>query len=246
MLKLFKYEMRKTLTAKLIMLGLFAVLEGFFLYELLKGNEESALLVTLLVVIASFIGMFFIGIRSIVTLHHDINSKQGYMLFMTPNSNYRILGAKVLEFVISVLLAGFVFFGISLLDCKLLMNKFPKLSDIQDLMEMLKQAAGFKISIDLTSALTFVFQTVLSWLETVVLAFFADVLATSLLKGKKLGGLLAFILFIVLSVLTGELVSRIANLVPKQEVLLRCAAVLVICVGVWIATARLMEKKLSV
>ncbi|MDO5436094.1 MAG: hypothetical protein Q4G19_06970 [Clostridia bacterium] len=246
MLKLFKYEMRKTLMPKLIMLGLFVVLQGFLLYTISQGKEESTLMIAVLTVFASFLAVFFIGIYSIVTLHHDINSKQGYMLFMTPNSTYKILGAKVLECTVSVLLAGAVFFGICLLDLKLIMNKFPKLSDIQELFEMMKQVANLEINIDMAKALTFVFETVIEWVETVVLAFFADVLATSLLKGKKLGGLLAFLLFIVLSTLAGKLVSLVSGAVPSQTLLLKSIAVLAVCIAGWIATARLMEKKLSV
>ena len=50
-------------------------------------------------------GIMVIGLASVVTLHRDVSTKQSYMLFMTPNSSYSILGAKMLENGLSILLA---------------------------------------------------------------------------------------------------------------------------------------------
>lgn len=57
-------------------------------------------------ILCAFFGVFYIGLEGIMTLYRDLNSKQSYMLFLTPKSSYEILGAKILENGISILMAG--------------------------------------------------------------------------------------------------------------------------------------------
>ena len=116
MLKLFKYEMRKTLFAKLVLLALIAIMECVFLYGYWTGNNGTVTLGLTLFLFTFFCGLLMISIMSLVTLHKDMNTRQGYMLFMTPNSTYRILGAKVAECGLSLLGIGAVGFGLGALD----------------------------------------------------------------------------------------------------------------------------------
>lgn len=247
MLKLFKYEMRKTLLPKLIMLGMILCLEGIFIYTLLSSKEDSATLLLILLMLASFVGVLFIGIQAIITLHRDMNTKQSYMLFMTPNSCYAILGAKALECLVSVVLASLAFFGICLLDCRWILARFDRLAQLQEFITDILSMVGKDLLPDLPTVAVYATNTVVSWIETVMLAFFADVLATALLKGKKFGGFLSFILFLVLSVIAGKLVSLIRPAGSgNASLLLRSVAMLAISAAVYAATANLMEKKLSV
>ena len=48
-------------------------------------------------VMCTIFGVIYIGIESVNVLHRDLNTKQSYMLFLTPKSSYQILGAKILE-----------------------------------------------------------------------------------------------------------------------------------------------------
>lgn len=80
-----------------------------------------------------------------------------------------------------------------------------------------------------------------------MLAFLADVIATALLKGRKFGGLLAFIFFIVLS----AIISRVNSLVPSAgtgvaNMLVHCGVSLAFAITEYVATATIMERKLSV
>ena len=80
-----------------------------------------------LLALLAFAGMMIIGIQSIVVLHSDMNTRQGYMLFMTPHSTYAMLGAKVLEITLSLMLTGLFFFGLGVLDVTMLFGKEDKL-----------------------------------------------------------------------------------------------------------------------
>ena len=120
MMKLMKYEIRKTMMVKWIILGIAALLEVAFLIGLWADKNEMLAVSVVLLVLLAFGSILVIGLGSILTLHRDMNTRQSYMLFMTPNSSYRILGAKVLENGISIMLTGIFFFALGALDVTLL------------------------------------------------------------------------------------------------------------------------------
>ena len=112
MSKLLKYEIRKTWALKLIILGVTAVAELAFLIALFLDQENHGF-IGLTCVLLFFIAMggtMLIGVQSVLTLHRDMNTKQGYMLFMTPRNSFQILGEKLLENGLSLALAGGFFF----------------------------------------------------------------------------------------------------------------------------------------
>ncbi|MDA3847147.1 MAG: hypothetical protein PF505_11495 [Vallitaleaceae bacterium] len=96
MLNLLKYEFlrRKNVLA---ITGIFMVIAEIII--LLGINKRGALLgvaivLILLMIIGVTVLIFAEAIRSYST---DLNQKQGYMLFMTPNSGYKILGSKMIN-----------------------------------------------------------------------------------------------------------------------------------------------------
>ena len=97
MFKLMKYEMRKTLFMKLALIAVTAIVEVIFLTGYYKDLPTRQGVSLFIMVLVALFGILFMGIQSIVALHRDMNTRQSYMLFMTPNSTYGILGAKVLE-----------------------------------------------------------------------------------------------------------------------------------------------------
>ena len=115
---LLKYEMRKTWFAKLIVLGVAAAAELAFLAALLfrnaSGNTDELI-------------AFSTAALFMTALVRDMNTKQGYMLFMTPRNCYQILGAKMLENGLSIALAGAFFFLLGLLDVTLLFSRMGQL-----------------------------------------------------------------------------------------------------------------------
>ena len=136
MLKLLKYEIRKGLMLKLVLFGIFALLEGGFLYGCLGGRSDTTVLCATLLFIEGLFGVMALGVQSMMTLHRDMNTKQAYMLFMTPRNSYAILGAKLLESVFSILVASALCVGTAFLDAQLITQHFTHLDD---LMEMIRQ-----------------------------------------------------------------------------------------------------------
>ena len=246
MLRLLKYEMRKTLASKLILLGVTVIAQAVFLAGL-WGNRENTLAVgAVLLFFIAITGIALMGILSVATLHRDMNTKQSYMLFMTPNSCYRILGAKVIECGLSLLLAGAFFFALGWLDFSLLLGKGAN-QQIWDMFKEMTRAINDKIKLDVPHISALTFSMLASWLCTVTTAYLVDVVSSSLLNGKKGNGIVTFLLFLALN--WG--ISKLIGLIPSSlsvitVLLLDGAAALVLAAVMYVVTARLMEKYLSV
>ena len=152
MSKLLKYELKKTLPLKLIILGITAVAELAFLITLfLDQNNHGAIGVTcMLLFFIALGGTMLIGVQSVLTLHRDMNTKQGYMLYMTPRNSFQILGAKLLENGLSLALAGGFFFLLGFLDVTLLFTRLGSLEELwnffKDFVRMIGEEIPFSES----------------------------------------------------------------------------------------------------
>lgn len=245
MLKLMKYELRKTWFSKLVLLVLTGAAELIFLVGILRKAEgNTAAGIGLLVFIATF-GILYIGLDSLLVLNKDLNTKQGYMLFMTPNSSYKILGSKILENGISIFLAGLFFIGLAYVDIQLVLNVYKGGQDIVKMVqEFLNQ---FKVPVNLTFAgLSVYFLSALAgWLSAVIIAAFSIVVSSTLLTGQKLNIFVSLALFLVLNYVA----AKVAGLVPFSTdysyYLVTSLIHLGIAAAAYVAACMLMDRKLS-
>ncbi len=246
MLRLLKYELRKTLFSKLVLLGITMIAEAVFLIGF-WGKKENALAIgAVLLFFIAVSGIALMGILSLVTLHRDMNTKQGYMLFMTPNSCYRILGAKIIECSLSILIAGAFYFALGYLDFSLLLGKGTN-QQILDMINELISAVNNQVRLDAPHLSALIFSMIACWICTVAIAYLSDVICTALLYGKKGNLLITFVLFIALN----YGISKLLTLVPESlgiiPVLVWQGFIALALAGVmYVITARLMEKYLSV
>ena len=246
MIRLLKYELRKTMMSKLILLGVTLVAQAVFLVGL-WGNRENTLAVgAVLLFFIAVTGIAMMGILSVATLHRDMNTKQGYMLFMTPNSCYKILGAKVIECGLSLLIAGAFFFALGWLDFSLLLGKGAN-QQIWDMVREMIRSINDQIRLDTPHISALVFSMLASWLCTVTTAYLADVVSSSRLNGKKGNGIVTFLLFLALNWGISKLLMLIPSSIGIITVLvLQGTAALALAAVMYVITARLMEKYLSV
>lgn len=248
MLKLFKYEFMKTRLSKLIILGITLVLEIAFAASLLKNDDELQGICVLLLVLFATVSILWLGLQSILTLHKDMNTRQSYMLFMTPNSSYKILGAKVLENAASVLLGGVFFCALGALDLTLLMDHHQALDQLMEMFQDVLESFSKNIRFDTYSILTFCLYTLISWLSTVTLAYFAVIISAALLGGKKGNLFISFLLFLGLTILLSMLLGVVtpATMAVGTVHLIRSAICLFVIAIFWFFSAWIMDKYLSV
>ncbi len=248
MKNLLKYEFRKTLSVKLALLGLTAAAEIAFLAALFLNKENLLAISIFLLTMLALGGVMVAGLATILTLHRDMNTKQSYMLFMTPNSCYRILGAKVLENALSLLLCGGCFFALGTLDITLLFARAGSLKELWEAIGSMLRTINSELTLDVPNMLSFTIGLLASWFSAVTAACLADVISSALLNGKKGNGIIAFLIFLALSFLVSwlqqTLTSSVTSIQPRF--LLQALIALVLSGGMYFATARIMETSLSV
>ncbi len=251
MLKLIKYELRKTWSTKAILLAVTAVVEIAYLIGLYANKEETMGVSVFLLMLLAFGGVLVIGLESILTLHRDMNTKQSYMLFMTPNSCYKILGAKILECGLSILLTGAFFFALGVLDITLLFAKEGQLSAFwnsiqQFLSNFSVNGHALEINVRTMSAVAFVLLT--SWISLVSTAYLADVISAALLNGKRYNGFISFLFFLLLSWLSSRFAGMLTRSIQDSFTLMMVYGLIDLAVSavMYVITANIMERKLSV
>ena len=249
MFNLFKYEFRKTWFSKLIVLALTALAECVFLIGFFRENDTNTGIGIALLAGVGIFGLVYIGIDSMLVLQKDLNTKQSYMLFMTPNNSFKILGSKVIENSISILIAAAFFAALAYLDIQMMFNKYGSQQlGFLDLFKMMLAEIGIPEEIlSFSTLFTFFASLVVNWLATVVTAFLAIVLSATILAGKKLSPLLSFAFFIVLNVLMSQILQRFTktmDIIPSMRVSILGS--LIFAVLWYFITAWIMEKKLSV
>lgn len=111
MLKLMKYEFRKTRTTLLVMLAALAVLEaGFLIGDRIDDYRVAGVCLGILTVLV-FAVYVYILIAGITSYSKEINDKTGYMTFMVPVSPMGIVGSKLLFTVLAALVVTALFGG---------------------------------------------------------------------------------------------------------------------------------------
>lgn len=254
MLNLLKYELRKTMASKILLVVALVLLQATFMIGYYTGKSKIAIIGLIALAFIAIFGVLIAAIASISCLHRDMNTKQAYMLFMTPHSDFAILGAKVIECVCTILLTGLVCFFLLRLDINMTVAKWAsegtETNEVLDAVMGAMKDTGLGIDLSLASIAQFVFSMVTSIILLTLTGFLADVLSTSVLKGKKGCGLLSLVIFIVIDVILEEICSIAA---PDDRIILGMESVwtkgivrTVLAALLYFVTAKIMEKKLSV
>lgn len=254
MLTLFKYEVRKTLSLKIAVIVLTFVMEALFLIGFLSGKgmnfqSEGSYAGFLMV---GTMGLFFCGflgpqlwaLQSIHLLYRELNSKQSYMLFMTPNSSYSILGAKLLESMISAAAGGLFFIALAAADLFLLIVNTAGISEEAYRMLRLELASE---GLTAETVLSVVLGILVWWISVIAAAFFSVVLQATVMNGKRFGALISFAVFVAVSVLWGYLKGFV---LPHGEglsgLILFIGFDVAVVIALYFAAGWIMDRKLSV
>ncbi|MCR4787226.1 MAG: hypothetical protein K5888_01440 [Lachnospiraceae bacterium] len=246
MLNLIKYEMRKTWKIKAILLVITAVLQVVFLIGLYGENETALGIGTGFLFMTAIVGVAVIGIYSIILLRNDLNTKQSYMLFMTPNNSYKILGAKAIECGLSVWIIGLFFTALGALDGILVLEKFNELDSLFKIIKAMLADIG-----EFTTPTLFSYAAAMlaSALFSIATAFFAVVLSATLLNGKKYNGFISVFVFFAIQILVGYIFNKLPfdlDMVNVAGGLTTAGFYVIPTVIMFFITAWIMDNKLSV
>lgn len=250
MLKLMKYELRKTMFSKIVMLVATMITELLFLGGVFLKHENALGIGTVGLILCASVGIMYIGIESMIVLHRDLNTKQSYMLFLTPNSSYEILGAKVVENGISILIAGAFYAALAALDVSIAVLYIGGLKEFMNILSHFSidiQVIGSEVA---EAVLSGFLLALASWLMFVMTGYLAIILSATVLAGKKLSGFTSFVLYFIIGGLSSWILNLEMELIDFKNVYLEVAvyslSALVLIAVMYLVSCHIMERRLSV
>lgn len=200
MFKMLKYEWRKNILSPLIVLGVFAALEVYFLigcYGLDSLAHVSAAASFLM--LAALFSYIFVLLYGIISYSSDLKNKSGYLVFMAPISSFKILGSKLLSTLITGVILLAVICGLAILDFNIANDVFGLDLYISFSDEFLAMF-GSSASDIIIGTCVFIFTFLLEFYMIVTVGYLAVSLSSTALQNKKGKGFVSLLLFVAIIV----------------------------------------------
>ncbi len=216
MLKLMKYEFRKTRSTLLILLAVLAALEIGFLAGLHGEKPDLTAVCLALITVLVFAVYGYILVAGIVGYSRELKEKSGYLIFLAPVRPLGVVLSKLLFTALAALAATAVFGLAAYLDYRAL---FGRLEVDASMLDQVNLMLRFGLSADasvqqILQRAAFAGVTVLiEVMLTMCTAFLAITLSATLLQNKKgfLRGLISVALFVALTWGCGQLTQRLLS-----------------------------------
>ncbi len=196
MLNLMKYELfrRTRMLITTLIVFFFLELMVFVGLKLGGGWYIMSLLSFMLLIVG---GIMFPFLDAVINYFSDFKKKNGYMLFLTPNNGYSVLGSKVVFVLIEFIIMT------TLLACAIKINYdtlykiAPEvLNEISGQMIMgLKILAGTD-KITLMKFMPMIVLIMMQYMTSIMVALFSITIAKTLLSNKDFNWLLALVFYI--------------------------------------------------
>lgn len=251
MLKLMKYEWRKQWFSKLVMMGVLAILVIAFILCSRLSHSGNAAFVMALMYLTVFSFCIYSGIEAVVTFHRDLKSRQSYLLFMIPQPAWKVLAAKVLTALLTMLFTTVLSAAAAGL-C--LLHEIAR----EGMWHELYNAAVFFLEMlhkdlpDLLQLIPPLAALFFQWFFLIVLAFLTDTAIMTVFSGFRRGaGLLGIVCFLLLAFGSGKLFDILRGgdgtfLLTGTQAWLSCGYYAVLSALIFAAACIFIEKKLSV
>lgn len=199
MKNLIKYEFLRRKTILLLAIASIVFIELAMIFTLFKGGYWLNISVALAILFP--ITMYLIVIvDGIVNYSQDLNQKSGYMLFMTPNSGYKIIGSKFIVLGIEAIISALLVIGFFYINYKFAYHFYYEQLD-----SIAKEIInGFNSAFDNfiprpSHLIMIAFISMLQIFSFMTVVFAAITLRKTLLSNAPLKGFFSFLFFIILN-----------------------------------------------
>lgn len=210
MLKLTKYEFRKNLTSIIIVFLILAAAQIYFTVSCIFKEPDHAGLAAAMLITFSFISFLIVIIFGISTYNKELNSNSSYLIFMTPNSSFKIILSKLFYTFIFGCTLALVLVILSYIDVKMLAGLDGSPLDYLELIKMLITNMGIDYMSIVFSIITGLVSIIVSIFCIIALSYFAITLTSTMLQNKKFKNFISLIVFVVI----GWLTTLISNKLP--------------------------------
>lgn len=249
MLQLIKYEIRRQLFSKVLFFLLLVIMEMLFLFGIYAHNEDIFRSTNRILTLIAFFGMCYIALEPATVYSNDLGRKQGYLLFMTPNSSMRIIGAKIITGAGQIMLFFCIIIGMIKVNDQLLSSFYGYGISQLDCIFNIYGDAGFSLKEFMVTALFVLFMCV----DFLTLAFLSISLSCSYLAKGKMNTLISIVIFITLllieTVVIGITVIQPYNNAASVSVNFILISMLLFVIPAAInlfGTVRLLDRKVSI
>lgn len=245
MLKLMKYEFRKQLMSKFLLLGVLGLLEIYFLYGIFTNNMETTMRAVIFLATLAFAGIFFVSFECIMTYNNDLRTKQSYMLFMVPESTFSVMGAKILSAMLQIIVTAVLFGVMAFVDAFAVAARFDEIGNFFETIQMVLHQF-FSLDINAGVVAINIAELVIGWISVVILAMLAITLSATFMANSKLRGIVSFLFFIGIEIVATKLRRAIIEpLSGNTSHVVGILISLVIAALAYPAIAWMLKKKVS-
>jgi len=192
MFNLIKYEFLRKY--KLILITIISALI-INLFLITKGVAGSS---SFLVLFPLVLSVLYIS-DVIRMFSDDLNKKTGYMLFMTPNSGYKIIVSKLVTAVLEGLAILILYFVFILLNGTYIVFTTGDYINFNEVLRAINMLLSGSLGFNLGHVFVFLFTILVFIIGFIVTAYTAITIRKSIFSEIKFGGLLSFIIFIGLN-----------------------------------------------
>ncbi len=180
-------------------------------YKLILMTVVSALIINLFLITKGISGssiflVFFPFVLSILYISDilrmygdDLNKKSGYMLFMTPNSGYKIIVSKLITAVLEGLVILILYFIFILLNGAYIIYAAGDNINYTDVMSTINILISGRLGFNLGHVFVLLFVALVFIIGFIATAYTAMTIRKSIFSEFKFGGLLSFFIFIGLN-----------------------------------------------
>lgn len=214
MLKLMKYEFRKDLSVYLVLIGMLVAAELYFLMGFMFNNSVSVGIAAFIFIMGGMVGIIALMIQGALSYSKELSSKYSFMTFMTPNSPYKIIGAKYLSLFTVTAVSSVAYVGFCILDITLIYSKFDDVRAVRDIVRTACRMVGWDTDAYVAALIAMLVTMWLGFFFSVSCAYLAITLSATILENKKGKGFLSFVFFIVIEIV----VSKINDIIPRLDI----------------------------
>lgn len=223
MLKLIKYEFIKK--SKLLLILLISAILANIGLVLAYGTEVILIFLSVAPVILVVLYLF----ELIMTYSEDLNKKTGYMLFMTPNSGYKILGSKLITIFLEGILLLTSYFIFSVVNLSVMAYKkagdFSFIGDaMREIVDAFNKLLSGTLGINIGDlGLIFILLLTVS-IIFVLTVYTAITIRKSIFSNAKFGGVLSFVIFVILNIIYFQMSNLLGDIFNFNSITIQIGA----------------------
>jgi len=252
MFKLMKYELRRNLTAIIILYTLIFCLEAYALYSMYMKDQRGTGIAFGFLIFGGIAAIMLVFIVAIQSYSKELGSKYSYMTFMTPTSTYGIIGSKLLSTGFIAAFTTIIAILLIVVDYNIFINQFPDIKNMKDILTLLANQNGLNVNDLLISVLVNFIVLWINLFTSICIAYLSITLSATVFSNKRFRGVISFIIFIALN----YLINWIAGYLPIVEIgtgvlkellhpILSYLLSIIAMIGAFLGSGLLLDKKVS-